>query len=257
MTPRAPAPPPAGYARERLGSTELVARADLLPQVAAAVRETSLYRYAASRPGVRVLEGRGPVYVAPLPEGGPTVVVRHTRHGGLLAPITRDRFAGATRAPRELAMSLRLHAMGIATPTLVAYVLYPAGPGLRSSDIATLLIDHSADLAAILGGTAPAVERDAAITAASLLLVAMARGGVRHADLNLKNILIANAGASMPRAYLLDIDRVHVDSARAKVAVANAARLVRSAIKWRTRRGAPITDAEIRRLEAAALGAAT
>ena len=33
------------------------------------------------------------------------VVVRHNRHGGLLAPLTRDLFRAPTRAPRELRMS--------------------------------------------------------------------------------------------------------------------------------------------------------
>ena len=249
------AAPPLGYERDRVGAAEIVALSSVLPAVREAVREGSLYQYAATRPE-RVFHGRAPAYVVPLPGGGPTVVVRHSSHGGLLAPLTRDRFIGATRAPRELEMSVRLAAMGIPTPTLAAYVIYRAGPLVRRSDVATMLIDHGSDLAGLLGASAEAAGRAAAVNAASALLVAMARGGVQHADLNLKNILIAAHGSYPPRAYLLDVDRVSIQASRARAAAANAARLVRSARKWRDRRGAPITDAEVATLEAAALGRA-
>ncbi len=253
MSPRGSMPPPQGYARGQVGDAEIVALAELLPRVMTVVARTSLYQYAASCPSVRVMEGRGPVYAAPLPDGGPTVTVRRSRHGGMLAALTGDRFRGPTRAPRELAISARLTEMQIPTPTLVAYVLYPAGPGLRRSDVATLHIDRSADLAAVLSGGNDDIDRHDAIAAASRLLVAMARGGVRHPDLNLKNILVAQPVAGESGAFLLDLDRVRIDPSRARAAVANAARLVRSARKWR-RHGASITVAEIATLEAAALG---
>jgi 3-deoxy-D-manno-octulosonic acid kinase len=214
----------------------------------------SLYEYAASRPTVRVMHGRAPVYATCLPDGGPSVVVRRSRHGGLLAPLTGDRFLGRTRAPRELAMSLRLQTMGIPTPTLVAYVVYSNGPVFRRSDVATMLIEPSADLAAVLRGDGGPIGRDAAIAASADLLVAMARGGVRHPDLNLKNILIAATPGTEPRAYLIDIDRARIEEARARAASANAARLVRSARRWRERHGVPISDAEVAVLDAAALG---
>jgi 3-deoxy-D-manno-octulosonic acid kinase len=232
-----------------------VALASALPQVVAALDAGSLYEYA-SRATVRVMHGRAPVYAARLPDGGPRVVVRRSRHGGLLAPLTGDRFLGATRAPRELAMSLRLESMGIPTPTLVAYVVYATGSLFRQSDVATMLIEPSADLAAVLRGDGGSIERDAAIAASAALLVSMARGGVRHPDLNLKNILIAATAGGGVRAYLLDIDRARIEDARARAASANALRLVRSARKWRERHGVPISDAEVAVLDAAALGRA-
>ena len=249
---RASAPP--GYERAQVAGAEVVAVAEVLPSVVSALGEGSLYAYAASQTSRRALHGRAPVYVAALPGGGPTVAVRHSRHGGLLAPLTGDRFTGATRAPRELAMALRLGALGIPTPTLIAYVLYPAGPLLRRSDVATQFIERSADLAAVLTVGADGIARDGAIIAAADLLVAMARGGVRHPDLNLKNILISRSASGALHAYLLDVDRVQIDSARARAAAANAARLTRSTARWRDRRAAAITDADVAVLEAAALG---
>lgn len=256
MNTRASASPPSGYERGQVGGAEIVALSDLLPSVMTVVRERTLYAYAAAQPAARILQGRGPVYVVPFTEGGPVVVVRHSRHGGLLAPITRDRFLGRTRAPVELAISLRLAALGIPTPTVVAYAVYPAGPGCSRSDVATRLIEHAADLGAVLGGADRSIPRGEAIRATAALLVAMARSGVRHPDLNLKNILVASTESDGVRAWLLDVDRVNIERSRALAAAANAARLVRSATKWRERHGASISDSELAALEAAALGQA-
>ena len=245
---------PAGYERARAGNAEIVALATALPHVLDAMREGSLYEYAAAHRTHHRLHGRAPVHVTPLPNGGPTVVVRHARHGGLLAKVTGDRFAGRTRAARELVLSARLATLGVPTPPIVAYAIYPAGPMLARSDVASLLIEPSSDLATILTGASGLIGRDEALSAAASLLVAMARTGVRHPDLNLKNILVALTASGTVRAYLLDVDRVGVERARAAAAAANAARLLRSARKWCRTHSAPITTTEMDVLEAAALG---
>jgi 3-deoxy-D-manno-octulosonic acid kinase len=247
---------PAGFERARVDGAEIVALADVLPRIREALRHGTLHRYAADHPAVRTMHGRAPVYAAPLPGNGMWVVVRHARHGGLLAPLTGDRFLRPTRAPRELAISLRLAELSIATPPMVAYVVYPAGPMLARSDIATREIGGGADLAALLSGAAHTASADAAIGAATVLLVNLARAGVHHPDLNLKNILVAPDGWGALSGYLLDVDRVQFGSPD-RAARANADRLTRSARKWRDRHHMPITDAHIARLEAAALGERT
>ena len=259
MTLKGPIAPslPSGYERRRVGDADIVALATALPGVEDALREGTLYEYAAAHRTHHRMQGRAPVYVAPLPGGGPMVVVRHAQHGGILARVTGDRFTRRTRAPRELALSARLSGLGIPTPTIVAYVVYPAGPMLARSDVATLLIEPSADLASVLLGQDGLIDRAEGVAAAASLLVAMARTGVRHPDLNLKNILLARTSSGLVRAYLLDIDRVRVERARAAAASANALRLLRSAEKWRDRHGAAITAAEMEILEAAALGRST
>ena len=250
---RAAAPPPPGYALARVGGAAAVALPSLVPAISGILERGTLYDHAATHPHRRAREGRGPVYIVPLQGSDRPVVVRHSRHGGMLAPITGDRFIAPTRAPRELAISLRLIALGVATPRVVAYAIYPAGPFLRRADVVTGEIPDSADLAAVLSGASTIVPRCAAVTAAGDLLAEMARAGVRHPDLNLKNILLSTDG-SVASAFLLDVDRVTIDPARARAAAANAARLTRSARKWRDLNGAPITDEEIAFLEAAALG---
>jgi hypothetical protein len=247
------AAPPAGYAAAHVGSTDVVAIPTLLPGLREILASRTLYAHAAAHPARRVRTGRAPVYIVPLEGCERPVVVRHSWHGGALARLTGDRFIASTRAPRELAISLRLARLGVPTPRIVAYAVYHAGPFLRRSDVLTEEIEDSADLAAILTGTRQVVPRAEAIAATEGLLMTMARAGIRHPDLNLKNILVARAASHTATAFLLDVDRVHIDPARARAASANAARLVRSANKWRRRR-APITDAEIAMFQSAALG---
>ena len=245
--------PPPGYVRTQAGDAVAITLPHLAPAVTEVLARGTLYDHAAAHPAARVRMGRAPVYIIPLAGSPVPVVVRHSRHGGALATLTGDRFLAPTRAPHELDMSLRLAALGIASPRVVVYALYRAGPFLRRSDVVTEEIPGSADLAAILGGTSPIVSRAAAVTATTELLGAMGRHGVHHPDLNLKNILIA-PDRGKARAVLLDVDRVRIDPSRARAASGNAARLTRSARKWRDRHGAPITDDEIGTFTTAALG---
>jgi 3-deoxy-D-manno-octulosonic acid kinase len=248
------ASPPPGYARTRVGGAEVVGIEAVLPGITEILARETLYEHAAAHPARRERTGRAPVYIMPLRGSDRPVVVRHAWHGGLLGSVTGDRFMPPTRAPYELAMSMRLASLRVPTPVVVAYAVYRAGPLLRRSDIVTEEIPDSADLAAILSGASTVVPRRAAVDAAETLLRAMAHAGVRHPDLNLKNILIALARGGSVTAFLLDVDRVDIDPSRARAASANALRLTRSARKWRDRHGAAITDAEILALETAALG---
>ncbi|MEK7246362.1 MAG: lipopolysaccharide kinase InaA family protein, partial [Pseudomonadota bacterium] len=115
-----------------------------------------------------------------LPQGGTRVVVRHNRHGGLLGPLTGDLFLAPTRAPDELEISLTLARLGVPTPEIVAYVLYPPGGLLQRSDVASKEIQSGRDLADILTSDG-SPERAAAFAATAELLGSMARAGARHA----------------------------------------------------------------------------
>jgi hypothetical protein len=148
-----------------------------------------LYAYGASHPTRRELRGRAPAYAVPL--GDATVVVRHSWHGGALAALTRDLFVAPTRAPRELATSERLRSLGVRTPEVVAYVRYPALPGLERADVATRLVEGGRDLAEVI--RALPLDRDPPsgwVRATGALLHALAAAGARHPDLNLKNVLL-------------------------------------------------------------------
>jgi hypothetical protein len=232
--------------------TRVVALQEHTDTIRTALRSRSLYDYAAQHEDARGLSGRGIAYAVPLPNGL-RVVVRHNRHGGLLAPLTGDRFLSPTRAPYELAMSQRLIACGVPTPAIVAYAIYRAEGPFRRSDVASLEVSNSTDLSAILVDATEA-EREAALDAAASLIALLSACGARHHDLNVKNVLLARGdsrGAAQVRPYLLDVDRVEFKSAGAsRVTQRNLDRFLRSARKWRALHGARIDEAELERLVA-------
>lgn len=245
--------PPHGYRPFTVGGARVVALDALAGTVRAALGPESapvtLYAYAARHPRARPLLGRAVAYAVPLPDAHTRVVVRRSRHGGLLAPLTGDRFLPPTRAPHELRIALRLEAAGIPTPEVVAYATYPAGPVLRRSDVATREISHGRDLAVALLATIDPVLKREMLEVTATLLRAMAAAGARHPDLNLKNVLLAPDDADRLRAIVLDVDRVRFGApGDPSIGDANFERLARSARKWRELYGAAIDEDDLRLL---------
>ena len=244
-------PLPDGYERTEMHGAVAVALRTQLEAVRAALQSGTLYDYAARHEEARSLSGRGIAYAVPLP-GGTRVVVRHNRHGGLLAPISRDRFFAPTRAPYELAASLRLAANDVPTPQIVAYAVYPAGPLLRRSDVASREVPDASDLATMLTG-ADATERKAALDASAKLIGTLSGCGARHHDLNVKNVLLArgSARATGLTAYVLDVDRVEFGRpGDSRITEGNLDRFIRSARKWREIHGARVDDSDLVRIAA-------
>lgn len=235
---------PAGYERVRVGRAEAVTVRDLVPLMREVLADGTLYDFARRQVGAAEFAGRLPAYAIPMPAGDGKMVVRHNRHGGLLAALTGDRFVYPTRAPRELEISTRLADAGVATPVLLGYAVYRSGVFARS-DVATRLVEPSRDLSAVLaGGDAKARARGLDLTAT--LVAQLARAGARHHDLNAKNVLVAD------RALVLDVDRVTFGWAPDVALAHNLARLDRSLHKRRASFGEAITDEEIASLGAAA-----
>jgi hypothetical protein len=245
---------PAGYERAEVRGVEVVARAGLVEAIRTALKAGTLYEYAAQHEEARSLAGRGIAYSVPLPTGD-RVVVRHNRHGGLLAPLTGDRFLTPTRAPHELSAALRLAKAGVPTPELVAYVVYRVGPLLRRCDVATREIRDSRDLAAVLTGD-DAAERRAGLDAAAALIGALSAAGARHHDLNIKNVLLARTGGNSRsggafRAYVLDVDRMEFGRpGDSRITENNLDRFARSVRKWRDLYGARVDEGDLARVAA-------
>ena len=238
--------PPAGFIELDVRDARAVvasAHADALRQV---LLRSTLYEYAARHPLGHPLAGRGVAYAVPLPGETSRVVVRHNRHGGLLARLTGDLFLPPTRAPHELAMSRRLLANGIATPDFVAYVVYRVGPAFRRSDVATREIPNASDLSTAIMSRGDA-HRRRALSATAQLVARLSATGARHHDLNVKNILLAERD-DRTEALVLDVDRVEFLDAAARPVDQNLARLLRSARKWRHHYGAFVTEAELSEL---------
>jgi tRNA A-37 threonylcarbamoyl transferase component Bud32 len=240
--------PPAGFVAFAVGSTLAVCAEAVAEQVRKILQDgttggKTLYDFAAASPDARPIAGRGTAYVASLPSGD-RVVVRHNRHGGALAAFTRDFFRAPTRAPLELRISERLRALGIPTPVILAYATYPAAPGLWRADVMTRYVAPSADLAAVLLSNDTELRADA-WDATTRLLSQMAAAGVRHHDLNAKNVLLQLRPNARSVAMLLDVDRVVYDQAPERALDGNLERLFRSVRKWRTLYGARVEESEI------------
>lgn len=235
---------PLGYVRVGVAPREAVVRDREANDVRAILTAGTLHDWASHVYGANLYTGRAPAYGVTLPSSGTRVVVRHARHGGLLAPVTGDLFAGAGRAPHELEMSSRLAMERVPTPAFVGYAVYPVAAGLSRIDVLVEEIAGARDLANVVidGGVTPPL-----IDATARLLAALARAGARHEDLNLKNVLISRSGTpngadGAPTAWAIDVDRVSFGHPRVRAMEANIARLARSARKWRRGRALPFDD---------------
>lgn len=245
--------PPPGYVRLLVGRVHVVAVGRLIPALREALREGSLYDYAAHHPQARPLVGRSVAYAVPLPDGSANVVVRRSQHGGLFAPMTGDRYLGGTRAPRELRVSLRLDRLGVRTPEVLAYATYPAGSWFRRADVLTREVPNGSDLAAALLEAADDDDAKRTLLRATAdLFASLTAAGARHPDLNIKNVFIARDAEGTAEAYLLDVDRVWFDTpGGTRVTAANLRRFSRSARKSHRLHGTPIDEDDLRWLATA------
>jgi len=150
----------------------------------------------------------------------------------VLARVTGDLFVAPTRAPHELRVSMRLRDAGVPTPEVLAYAVYRGPAGLRRADVVTREIAGAADLLATLSADPSAAHRSTVWDAVRTLVEGLSRAGAVHADLNVRNVLIAREADARPVAYALDVDRVvWRKPGDPSVARANWARLERSARK--------------------------
>jgi len=172
--------------------------------------------------------GRASVYSGPIPGAG-TLVVRPCVHGGWWGRVAGDLYFGPSRVRREILAADRLHRMKIPTPQVEAVLFYPAGPFVRI-EVATRKIPESHDLVQWLASRPGPAERHRIFSAARKLLAQLHRQGIRHPDLNARNILLSGSGPST--AWLLDVDAVQFENASSTtVDTANRNRLLRALLK--------------------------
>jgi len=164
----------------------------------------------------------------------------------LLGRGTLYEFAASSANARAIAGrgAAYVASLGIPTPVILAYATYPAAAGFWRADVMTRYVAPSADLAAVLLSNDGAMRADA-WEATALLVREMSAAGIRHHDLNAKNILLdlRNDGPSV--AMLLDVDRVVFDEAPGRARDGNLSRLFRSFRKWRSLYGARVEESEI------------
>jgi len=227
-------------------------------------RGLSLHAAAASDRKAEALSGRFPVYVIPakVPSGhvDPTSTrwaVRHYGRGGrVFATLLGDRYLnlGASRPLREIRTSEALRAAGIPTPRVMAAALYPGGLFYRADLVTTFLSDTVNLVEGLFDdrrkGPGGAADRLDALRAAGSLVRVLGQHGVRHRDLNARNVLLEWKGAA-PRAHILDLDRCDVAPEGTVSPRSMMNRLRHSLRKWERKTGLRLSEKEWAALETA------
>ncbi len=222
---------PGGYKTLELPSLTVVAREDFLADIESALATGTLYDFARGRPDVLAFKGRGDALAFRALSSGETIVVRRSRHGGLLAPLTGEIFLRPGRAPHELRTAIALQERGVATAQVLGHVRYWTAWAFCRTDVVTRFIPDARDMATLLRDERNPEFRIAALRATVTLMSKLAGARALHPDLNLRNVLISGDAASAT-AWVLDVDRVELDRASGlEVSRANRKRFMRSANK--------------------------
>lgn len=136
--------------------------------------------------------------------GGPRVVVKKMRRGGLAARLWRDRFAGTRRLLANLTVAEEAKRRGIATPSPVALCLRADGLGLYQAWLMIEEIAQARDLLSVFKEGAPP---PGVLEAAMGLVRRMHDAGLHHRDLNLGNLLVREDPPGTREAFVIDLDR--------------------------------------------------
>ena len=162
---------------------------------------------------------------------GRRYVLRHYRRGGLMAPLTGDRFlwTGETRSRplREMQLNLRLHAAGLPVPLPVA-VRYERHGVLYRADFISEYLPGTETLAQRLEAGEVGLTTWAAI---GRCIRRFHDHGLCHADMNAHNVMLRGE----TDVFLVDFDRCS-RRAPGMWRDANLARLRRSLDKLEDRR---------------------
>ena len=202
---------PPGFVREGDGGALSLVRVDL----AAGARALGLFApdgiARALAAGAPLAGGRAAAAAIAWPGGGPEIVVRQLRHGGVLGPLLGVAYLGPGRVLRELAVTSALAARGEALVPQPALALARriAGP-LWECAIGTVRLPGG-DLFAALQRAESAGARLAALAACAVAVRAFHDLGARHADLNAANLILAHRGGRLA-ASLIDLDRARVQA---------------------------------------------
>jgi 3-deoxy-D-manno-octulosonic acid kinase len=144
--------------------------------------------------------GRGSVLF--INHGEDRWVLRHYRRGGLIAKFNADRYVWSgperTRSFRESRLLAEMRRLGLPVPAPIA-ARYERNGLLYRADIITEEILGARTLAQIIADDTLGVASWQQVGAT---IARFHRHGIRHADLNAHNIMIANE-----TVYLLDFDR--------------------------------------------------
>lgn len=165
-------------------------------------------------------------------DGGPNLFARCGRRGGFVRFINSDIYFGAGSRPlRELAIANEARLRGVPIAEPLGVLIETMAPGFYRSAFITRALSGMT-LWEFLRADDDAVVRAHVVELARRALDTMHDAGLLHADLNLHNLFVGNAGERMT-VVILDLDKAQlfngaVPAVRRR---ANFARLKRSANK--------------------------
>jgi 3-deoxy-D-manno-octulosonic acid kinase len=165
-------------------------------------------------------------------DGGPDLFARWGRRGGFIRAISADiYFGGGSRPLRELAIANEARLRGIPIAEPLGAVIEAVAPGFYRSAFITRALSGMT-LWEFLRADDDAVVRAHVVELARRTIDTMHDAGVVHADLNLHNLFVSNAGERIT-IVILDLDKAELFNGAAPPARrrANFARLARSARK--------------------------
>jgi len=153
--------------------------------------------------------GRGETALVEIPGSAEKLVLRRLLHGGLLGPLLGSAFLGMNRPLRELRVTAQLRRAGAPVPRpALAVGRRMAGP-FWAPVVGTYLEPDAVDALAFLE-TEP--DRARLLRAAEAMGNAVRRfhdEGGRHADLNVKNLLIRERDETF-ECIVIDLDKARV-----------------------------------------------
>jgi 3-deoxy-D-manno-octulosonic acid kinase len=250
-------PLPSGYLEIRSAGTGATAWVRNDTENVTWVREQfdaglSLYEAArAAADGRPAFHGRRPVFTMQSESADGEWVVKRYARGGLVASHLGDRFfrVFARRPFLEAAVSEQVRAAGILTPRVLAAAVYPSGLIYRG-DLITRRVPSSRDMASILFGAdgrpaepGPDAKRIEVLREAGRLVRLLAQHGIRHPDLNARNLLFQEPGRG--GLHLLDLDRCRIDPRDPdRLRERLSRRLHRSLVSWERRSGLQLAEEE-------------
>lgn len=221
------------------GGALLVARVELLPELDA------LGYGPASDGGVvaSALSGRRQMFELPLPSGG--LVLRRFARGGLARHV-RQGHSDPLRPFRELELSERLRAAGVATPRVALARARPRATVGWDLELGTERVPDAADAWEALVDAGEANLRRQLLELLGAGLATWFAAGLLHVDLNPRNVLFERALLDRACAgrvtdacglWVIDLDRCRIDL---PLKVRDRAAMFARAWRWAARRQAEL-----------------
>lgn len=152
-----------------------------------------------------VASGRSRNVSIELPDRAESLELRPLHHGGILAPITGDRFSSLARPLHELRLSAEL--VGRGAPVAVpAFVVGRRRAGFWRAAFASVRLPDARDGVAYLDASPSPRSLERAARAAGAAIRRFHDLGACHADLHIKNLLIQES-PDQSQVTLIDLDR--------------------------------------------------